>query len=528
MEKSEKPKWIKNFEDTYSSPSLPGYWNKPMATGKATHDANGYRLPNGRGGFSDTSSVVSRITSSSSERAERKRARRLGLFLILVIVAFIIAALIGLLVYFLFMRDPPARYTGGGVRGSVRVLNMTYNDAMANTSSQEFRDVAEPFCQEMDKYLAASNYSDRYEGCEVVALRNVADVADCLCLGAKKGSVMVEFELRLNGSHDEDALKRQMHYIIENSVRKHKIDDVIHVLIKYFLVDIRLDWKMPYEAIEADVELPVYNLNYSSALTNNRSTEFLVDKIMKDDDVSWLTSRYRSCRVTGFTEHSTVSFTLNFEGRDPRPLQQSMIYILLSGARTVEWYNQLLKMIGTLVVTPFDYTLDLRPVNKTGPPPNVTYVSIILPVFNLTLTPELGDRRSQYFIDITTDFCNDMARFYQKSALGDKFYSCQVYGFRPHRTRIEFRIGFQGDEWPGMKDSIVTVIRAHAPDRLYGTFHLYKVGSLEVILDLLSANGLELHTSLEVVNLTFTSALEDSGSPQFLHHAVLFCRDVSG
>ena len=40
------------------------------------------------------------------------------------------------------------------------------------------------------------------------------------------------------------------------------------------------------------------------------------------------------------------------------------------------------------------------------------------------------------------------------------------------------------------------------------------------------ANGLEMHTSLRVVNLTYISALEDSGSAEFLHHAVLFCSDV--
>lgn len=41
------------------------------------------------------------------------------------------------------------------------------------------------------------------------------------------------------------------------------------------------------------------------------------------------------------------------------------------------------------------------------------------------------------------------------------------------------------------------------------------------------ANGLELHTSLQVVNLTYSSALGDPGSAVSLHHSVLFCRDVS-
>ena len=68
------------------------------------------------------------------------------------------------------------------------------------------------------------------------------------------------------------------------------------------------------------------------------------------------------------SDKGTVSFTLNFEGRDPRPLQQGLLYILLSGARNVEWYGQSLKMIGTLLVTPFGASNHLRPVNVTGPP----------------------------------------------------------------------------------------------------------------------------------------------------------------
>ena len=49
---------------------------------------------------------------------------------------------------------------------------MTYHDDMANTSSKAFRDVALPFCQEVDKYISKdANYSKRYEGCKVVSLR---------------------------------------------------------------------------------------------------------------------------------------------------------------------------------------------------------------------------------------------------------------------------------------------------------------------------------------------------------------------
>ena len=68
-----------------------------------------------------------------------------------------------------------------------------------------------------------------------------------VCLSVcRKGSVMVNFQLRLNGSHEEETLKKDIHDVIENSVTKLRLGDVIYVLLKHFLVDIRFDWRMPY------------------------------------------------------------------------------------------------------------------------------------------------------------------------------------------------------------------------------------------------------------------------------------------
>ncbi|PVD18692.1 hypothetical protein C0Q70_21242 [Pomacea canaliculata] len=226
------------------------------------------------------------------------------------------------------------------------------------------------------------------------------------------------------------------------------------------------------------------------------------------------------------TEQDTVSFTLLFGGLDTRPLQQGLIYILMTGARSLVWYGQPLKMIGPLVVSPYHVTSDLRPVNRTERPANVTYFSVTLPVFNLTLTPALSDPRSALFMNISSQFCGDMSRFYRQTSLSNLFLNCTVLGFRPKPTRIDFRIGFLGDGWPGIDESPRMVIESFAPSMYYWLWHLYKVGALQVILDQLTANGLELHTSLQVVNLTYSSALGDPGSAVSLHHSVLFCRDV--
>lgn len=74
-----------------------------------------------------------------------------------------------------------------------------------------------------------------------------------------------------------------------------------------------------------------------------------------------------------------MSFTLLFGGLDTRPLQQGLIYILMTGARSLVWYGQPLKMIGPLVVSPYHVTSDLKPVNRTERPGKEIHLRVVRP-----------------------------------------------------------------------------------------------------------------------------------------------------
>lgn len=47
-----------------------------------------------------------------------------------------------------------------GVTGSVRLLNVTYSDSMANVSSGAFFDVADPLCREVSQSLSLMTVTD--------------------------------------------------------------------------------------------------------------------------------------------------------------------------------------------------------------------------------------------------------------------------------------------------------------------------------------------------------------------------------
>ena len=57
---------------------------------------------------------------------------------------------------------------------------------------------------------------------------------------------MVEFQLRFNGSQGDEKVTKDIYDIIERGVTKIHFGDVIYVLLRHFLVDIRFNWKMPY------------------------------------------------------------------------------------------------------------------------------------------------------------------------------------------------------------------------------------------------------------------------------------------
>ncbi|RUS88349.1 hypothetical protein EGW08_003920 [Elysia chlorotica] len=219
-----RPHWVKTLDRKLVHSSRPEDWNRSLTSSKATNPTAAARgkmekqsaekhkshkntgiddKPRKRRGKSegrgtqggyvygaayppmyyrsrslDSSSVGSRRTTSSARR-EKKRSRMLALFCILLILAFIVAALIGWLTYFLLMRGrsdkdafstiltfplhflnyPHAmnqEHVGArnssrtlAVDASLRILNETFTPGMVNTSSVDFLRIAGPVCEEV-------------------------------------------------------------------------------------------------------------------------------------------------------------------------------------------------------------------------------------------------------------------------------------------------------------------------------------------------------------------------------------------
>ncbi|CAL1539638.1 unnamed protein product, partial [Lymnaea stagnalis] len=159
------------------------------------------------------------------------------------------------------------------------------------------------------------------------------------------------------------------------------------------------------------------------------------------------------------------------------------------GARNATFHGQPVKMIGPLVVTPYNLDFVLKPHNvtkttvpATTPPttstttrrtttttlPDLIYIYAILPTYNLTLTPDLRDPNSKAFMDLTFAFCKDLERLYNRSIYGRRFHSCKVHSFRGDPASVVVSVGYVGEEWPGMDDSVTWVIRKNAPSYYFG------------------------------------------------------------
>ncbi|KAI8740081.1 fibrillin-3 isoform X6 [Biomphalaria glabrata] len=234
---------------------------------------NNYRAMLYRGHYSDTSSLASRLTSSSSERRSRKRSRKIALFLLLLLLAFVIAALFGWLIYYLLSKAPSGdKVLAADV--SLRILNETHTASLANKTSKEFLQMEKTLCREIDHFFTASTLRKSYSGCEINAISNVGKEPGCQCVWSNDGTLLVNLKLRFNDSQQEEKLALSVYNTIDVGATKHYIDSLTYVVIKDFLVDIRVNGKYAYDGIDVEMRLPVFNLNYTKQLEDTSSRQF--------------------------------------------------------------------------------------------------------------------------------------------------------------------------------------------------------------------------------------------------------------
>ncbi|GFN74182.1 hypothetical protein PoB_000068800 [Plakobranchus ocellatus] len=260
---------------------------------------------------------------------------------------------------------------------SLRILNVTYLSAMANNSSATFRLVAKPVCTEVNSFFVGSNYSADYLGCEV---RLISDA-----------SLLVEFTLAFNGSHHLDRLRWHVYDIIEGGTTKHLVRErqLVYVLLGYFMVDIRTNWNLAFDGVEARLTFPVFNLNYSYTLQDQNSYDFRriatpfcadVRSILTARIKSPFARRYHTCYVTNIRPGpDSISFHVQFVGREWRLLQKMLVYILFDGAREAIIQDQTMKMIGPLIITPYKVDFIIKPINVTSVIPSTPLSSTTTP-----------------------------------------------------------------------------------------------------------------------------------------------------
>ncbi|KAK0059658.1 fibrillin-2-like isoform X6, partial [Biomphalaria pfeifferi] len=191
------------------------------------------------------------------------------------------------------------------------------------------------------------------------------------------GTLLVNLKLRFNDSHREEKLALSVYNTIDVGATKHYIDSLTYVVIKDFLVDIRVNGKYAYDGIDVEIRLPVFNLNYSKQLEDTSSKQFqtLADpfcldvmKILSDITLSPFYNRVYKCSVLRFSTHpDRVNFKIHFTGKDWRHVQKALPYYLISSARNVTYHGQSVKMIGDLIITPYNIYVVLKPTNVTQP-----------------------------------------------------------------------------------------------------------------------------------------------------------------
>ncbi|RUS88348.1 hypothetical protein EGW08_003919 [Elysia chlorotica] len=379
------------------------------------------------------------------------------------------------------------------VDASLRILNETFTPGMVNTSSVDFLRIAGPVCEEVDSFFMGSNYSGSYMGCKVNVI--------------SQGNLLVDFTLTFNGSHglDPDSLRWHIYDIIDAGTTKHFLgqpgQQLVYVLLRHFLVDIRTNWGDNFDGVEAILTIPVFNLNYTYTLESRNSPDFRriaipfcadVRRILTNELHSPFADRYYSCYVADFSPGpDRVTFHVHFVGREWRQLQKELVHVIIDGATEATIQTQTVKLIGPLIVTPYKIDFTIRPINVTRTTPitpttvttttastipDLTYIYVVFETWNLTLTSALLNQNSNEFKILTAEFCHYLERLFDNSIYGYRFYNCRVLAFRRNPTSIVVSVGYVGGPWAGMGTSVEYVIRRHAPGYYYERKELYLVG----------------------------------------------------
>ncbi|CAL1539639.1 unnamed protein product, partial [Lymnaea stagnalis] len=178
--------------------------------------------------------------------------------------------------------------------------------------------------------------SQSYNGCEVTEIKNVADVPGCQCVWSNEGSLLVNYQLYFNGTHDKDRVRWTVQDVIYHGATKHYVGAMAYVLIKDFLVDIKANWKQDFDGIEADLTIPVFNLNHTAGLKDRLSKDFIdlaapfcndVGQILTRRSISSFADRYYSCEVRGFSSRpDRITFQVHLTGQQWRSVQKTLPY----------------------------------------------------------------------------------------------------------------------------------------------------------------------------------------------------------
>ncbi|XP_076100771.1 uncharacterized protein LOC143069851 [Mytilus galloprovincialis] len=342
---------------------------------------NSSRAVDGDGvdGYGNSTSNSTLNSRKSLRGSDKKRQRKCGLVILLLLGALLVAFGIGLLVYFLLLDSAgittSAQTDPNSASVSVPVYNETYLSSMSNSSSADFKRIALPFCNEVNGYFQKSVLGERYKRCVVKEITANTQPINCKCSGlinlSSGKSINVKFDLGFVGDvSDEEILA-----IIREKAQKHIKDGFELSYIKDFLVNVKTKTetttKIPdygiIDATIANLDVKVFNLTWVQELTDNTTYDFLrhaepfcadLDAIFKD---SVLKDKYYSCRVIQFRNdpHNYVRVQLRFQGLSSPGMKELVLNIIKDRAKRIMVNQKELRMIGTLLIEPVSASLDI-------------------------------------------------------------------------------------------------------------------------------------------------------------------------
>ncbi|WAR12587.1 NOTC1-like protein, partial [Mya arenaria] len=400
---------------------------------------------------------------------------------------------------------------------TVWVYNLSYSGMLKDTASKQFLDLANPFCDDIERIILRSHLEPRLHSCEVSKFGYNPDMAIT--------------HVRFIGEKTVD-LERDLARLLMDGARRVIVDGKQRKMLGTLLITPAIgDGNInvvpipvnpgtpptpggPENSPYIDMMLYIYNLTYQPALGDPRTVLYRdyaqsppaqgkrftsLRALLKVGDP--FISAPATLKNIIMTQAPEFPFPMDPDGPLMTYLVGDMLVILADGEFVVRYTpyqtpttalfpstNMFTQMSFPTAFTSYSFippSMGIGTSSLTVIVYNSTNGFVDAQLYGFTYSKDLDDKMSPYFLRLQDRFCKDIDRYFKNSNMRQIYLDCKISHFKPSQDGVHngftFKLTFAAPLGDYLRGNISDIIQKNAPHEMHGNLELLDVGDLRLI-----------------------------------------------